>query len=101
MLADLRDYDVSGRLYGLLLANAPQILPKIRMIAILREPISRDLSNYNMLKELWANRPTKMDATPQGRISDKFCQDASVDFPSYHEGTACKVKMQPSRNACV
>lgn len=96
----LYDRDSAGRML--------QVMPgswmkSVKMIAILREPIARDLSMYNMAKADWANH-NHSDMTRVGHISTQFCGGhvfrkrkgnataEVVEFPSYAQSVACRVR---------
>lgn len=64
-----------------------------KLIIILREPIARDLSQYNMLKGTWVALTTKTNNLNVGNVQKLFCQDATESFPSYREGVACMLKL--------
>lgn len=84
----LFDYDGPDRLQYML----PQVwLPEVKFMAILREPISRDLSIYNMVKEEWMAETVKTDVLTAGSVKNLLCKDGTTGFPSYDESVTCKV----------
>lgn len=63
----------------------------VKMVAVLREPIARDLSVYNMMKASWWEHKDS-DHTTLGSISQILCGKFSHwIFPTYKEAVDCKV----------
>lgn len=74
-----------------------QWISQLRLLAILREPLSRDLSVYNMAKsEWWVNRAlTSVMGIPVEAFACKKSTPSS--FPSYAESVGCFVAEWRSR----
>jgi hypothetical protein len=64
----------------------------VRMLMILREPVSRDLSLFNMMKEDWSRNKGQQE-TAEGPIWMNLCMKATrTHFPSYGQACACKIR---------
>lgn len=85
----LFDHDVPTRMSELFKLMPSSLLPHMRMIAILREPISRDLSIYNMFKSQWMAEKVKTDTVDAGSVLRSLCKDGTTGFPTYHEAVKC------------
>ena len=73
----------------------PQVWVKnVRMLAILREPILRDLSVYNHMKSLWWDDAAarKSGETGLGSIEYVMCEYKNHQFPTYKQATACQLQ---------
>ena len=64
-----------------------------RHLVILREPLSRDLSFYNMFRGEFVQKSVTGDVVPGlGSVQNNLCgKVASGDFPSYASTVACEV----------
>lgn len=85
----LFDHDVPTRMAELFKLMPATMLPHMRMMAVLREPISRDLSIYNMFKSQWMSEKVKTDTVDAGSVLRSLCKDGSTGFPTYHEAVKC------------
>lgn len=83
--------DVPARMVRLM---SPEWVSSVRMIAVLREPIARDLSVYNMAKSLWWEAGKKDSSTKLGPIEGVLCKydQARNRFPTYKEACMCMVQ---------
>lgn len=71
----------------------PQWKETVKIVAILREPISRDLSMFNMVKFTWKTRGVVATTEAFGNIQDQFCERPSQTFfPQYGQTIDCQMK---------
>lgn len=64
---------------------------EVKLIAILRDPISRDLSIYNMMKGDW-RKDKASNMTAQGSIKSELCLPSSAtSFPTYDSAAKCSL----------
>lgn len=78
-------------------ARMVEIMPSgwqtsVKMLAILREPLARDLSIYNMMKEEWWKEGKGSSQTKLGSIDFVMCEYSPGNFPTYKQACACKVE---------
>lgn len=86
----LRSYDAAQRMGAIMPDNLRS--GQARLLIILREPIARDMSFYNMLRGEWVTQGSKGDVVEgQGSIKKHLCgtkADQGI-FPSYAESVGC------------
>jgi hypothetical protein len=93
----LFDHDVPARMAEFFQLMPAPVLPHLRMMAVLREPISRDLSIYNMFKSQWMAEEVKTDQIDAGSVLRALCKDGATGFPTYREAVSCMVDEWHSR----
>lgn len=88
----LRDYNTASRMANTL---PPSLVAEARFLAIFREPISRDISFYNMIRGSWVDQGSPAtDYQPgHGLISANLCgtQIEQGIFPTYTEAVECEL----------
>lgn len=89
--AYLRDIEVPSRMSGVMPHST---IHSTKLIAILREPISRDLSYYNMFKYMWVQQGKPSHKVhDMGDISELALCGHFSGFPSYANSIGCQMKL--------
>lgn len=89
-------YAYSSDAVGRMAATLPDALkPVVRVVLIFREPVARDLSLYNMLKQQWlGGKGGSYKASLMKATLRTFCFDADADppvpFPTYAQSITCQ-----------
>lgn len=90
--AYLRDLKVPARMQEVMPESV--IKHHVRIVAILREPVSRDLSYYNMFKYMWVQQgKPKHKVEDMGEIADLALCKKTHGFPSYAESIGCQMEL--------
>ena len=89
--AYLRDLKVPGRMRE---AMPHSVIKHTKLIAILREPIARDLSYYNMFKFMWVQQgKPKHKEEDMGLIHELALCSKAKGFPSYAKSIGCQMQL--------
>ena len=88
----LRAYDAAERMAAVMPYNLRT--KHARTIVILREPIARDVSYYNMMRGEWVAQGSRGNfVVGQGHVDKHLCLKARKGFfPTYREAVLCKVE---------
>lgn len=89
----LRDALAPQRMSRLFSVHMPSLQTAARFLVILREPIARDISLYNMLRYEWleAGKPTFRSGNTFLDLCGVNAASWQGDFPTYNESVACHI----------
>lgn len=91
----LREFNAPARMVAVMPVH---LQARARFVMVLREPISRDISYYNMMRQQWIAQGSKgTHVKGLGSIKKHLCgmhnmEEDGKEFPDYHETVGCKIR---------